>query len=478
MFTNLPLELQHKVGNSLARADVKQARLVCKDFRNVLDDVFFSFFAIALDRLEAESHVAALQAIAGGSTGWSRHAKTLDIGPLNSAKEDLGPETDLSDAEVKIFLAAAIKSMGNVRNVKWKLAKYDPDWVTEAVSESLRLLPFLEVLDVTINAILRLPLPQISGLKVLHIVNPFPGQIGAMGRGRRRRIGKPQPLTSLDPSLIVQPVAQMISTSPALTEFHLTGPGYCSDIWSLLRTVPIRLTELKANILTSDLLAYLGSYSGLEALAFKHVFPVEGENLDHLAAVFFDTVLPCHSGSLKSLSILSGRAGRWCFRPQVADIISQLKKLETLELTFDPVNPTIRFDLEETADAEDVDTVVALLNTLPALPSLRSVGLYPFEYGHRRTGCVVDNSVLYSVQAEIAIAAAVQNFRSTDLGSSAVVHLEDEGSYVLRPVELEEGRLSEKQTFADIVSGTDKLFAYQKLLSPGTPHSASRTRST
>ncbi|KAJ6477778.1 hypothetical protein C8R45DRAFT_796020, partial [Mycena sanguinolenta] len=75
----------------------------------------------------------------------------------------------------------------------------------------------------------------------------------------------------------------------------------------------LRLVELTTNVLTSDLLRYLSSYSGLTRLNLIRVGGGSQAESNQLADVFFLTVLPLHEDSLVEVSCTARYESRWSF---------------------------------------------------------------------------------------------------------------------------------------------------------------------
>ncbi|KAJ6549048.1 hypothetical protein DFH09DRAFT_883762, partial [Mycena vulgaris] len=75
------------------------------------------------------------------------------------------------------------------------------------------------------------------------------------------------------------------------------------------------------------LLAYLASYSGLE-----HLTITSDTGKEALAHAFFNSLLQ-HKDSLLALICPAYHEGEWCLGPYNLDIISQLRALQSLEMS-------------------------------------------------------------------------------------------------------------------------------------------------
>ncbi|KAJ7146616.1 hypothetical protein C8R44DRAFT_562088, partial [Mycena epipterygia] len=99
----------------------------------------------------------------------------------------------------------------------------------------------------------------------------------------------------------------------------------------------IRLTDICTNRVTSDLLAYLASYSGLENLVLRGADngTRTPEEANCLADDFFRTVLPHHATTLVELSCPAHYECRWSFGTHNVDAILQLHRLRILKMSVD-----------------------------------------------------------------------------------------------------------------------------------------------
>ncbi|KAJ7850335.1 hypothetical protein B0H13DRAFT_2401352, partial [Mycena leptocephala] len=96
---------------------------------------------------------------------------------------------------------------------------------------------------------------------------------------------------------------------------------------------PIRLKKITTNHVTTDLLAYLSLYSGVETM---NLLDVDGGSLDasnHLANTFFNTVLPCHANSLIQLRCPARYESLWSFGSHNAGAVIGLHNLEILGMS-------------------------------------------------------------------------------------------------------------------------------------------------
>jgi hypothetical protein len=99
-----------------------------------------------------------------------------------------------------------------------------------------------------------------------------------------------------------------------------------SEISPILQAKGINLKQISRTYASKELLAYLGSYSGLENLTI-----LSERGKEDLAYLFFDSLLQ-HKDSLLSLVCSAYHEGEWCLTRYNLDIISQLHDLQHLEI--------------------------------------------------------------------------------------------------------------------------------------------------
>ncbi|KAJ7766558.1 hypothetical protein DFH07DRAFT_809394 [Mycena maculata] len=373
-----------------------------------------------------------LRALAAGTMGWSRYANTLRITPVTRGETENSQDMDLSDIEMHDLLSSALGSMMNIRITIWEIPGNDPAWERNAICDYLSALPHLDDLQLKITGIVDFSFPQLSHLSKFKIkTHRWWGFVGANA--------------TLQPS-IVEGISQLIARN-CLTSLYLDGPGEWGEIWTRLRTDtghPRYLTEINTRIVTSDLLEYLASYSGVRKLTLN--FPDGGSRnaSDRLADIFFETVLPQHAASLMELSCPAGYESRWSFGTHNLDAISRLQKLRALQMSINagemtriasqPGPSSVGMGISVQAVQSDIDLVVAsLLRAVAALPALRKLTILAADAESNRdlTG---DGITHHAPAVTRAIVAAIQNFISRT-PSPAIVNA-GYRKYELKPVDL------------------------------------------
>ncbi|KAJ7778677.1 hypothetical protein DFH07DRAFT_795555 [Mycena maculata] len=392
----LCLEIIQQIGGELPNCDQMNLRAVCRELGVAIDPLFYTFFTLRGDRMRRDNGLYIMERLAARQIGWSHFAKTVHIMPGSKPEtgEATGPKYYPSDPALPNLLVSALASMHNIQTVVWTVHANDPDWVREAICDSLNTLPLLSDLQLKTEGGVHLGLTPVPSLTKLRI-------------------------ESLDwrPVEMVQDICQVVGRSHHLSSLHLSGTSDWSKVWTLLRATLLRpkdsarihLKELTTSFVTSDLLTYLHSYSGLESISLE-TSQNHRPKPDPLADRFFGTVLASHALTLVELSCPAGHEGRWSFGPHNVDAILPLRKLEILHLSVNP---------QDVADVEPpMNAVTLLLSTAQMLPALRLLE--------------ISSAARYRGRCEENIKTAIENFTS-HLESAAVV-CADEDVYELAPV--------------------------------------------
>ncbi|KAJ7204831.1 hypothetical protein GGX14DRAFT_139411 [Mycena pura] len=361
MFADLCMELLQEIGSQLAFRDLKSLRVVRRDIGIAMGYLFYSSVILRSGNLTSENRCTAgdiwfLKRLASGETGWSLYATALRIeSRMRTTKLQF-----TSDAVTEDLFVSALESMTNIRTVFWRVRVYDPPWMIDAVRHYLHSLPRLDDLSVVLDTGVQLPLNWTLSIQSLKVEAPCCRQCR-----------------------IVNQVSRIATGSHGLTTLHVTGFNDWSALWSTLRAdnnLSIRLREIKTNIITSDLLSYLCSYSGIEILCLTENLTValhpkvEGSRAksDRLADIFFHSVLPLHTDSLVELAWLGAFEGSWSFGTHNVHAISTLLRLRSL---------TVSVNAWDVGDVEPHRNVVTLLFRMacdmPCLGELTVCSLAP-----------------------------------------------------------------------------------------------------
>jgi len=110
-----------------------------------------------------------------------------------------------------------------------------------------------------------------------------------------------------------------------------TESSHPDEIWAILKTTDVRLDGIDVNHISTSLLDYISSYSGLKKLRLSLLnFKTEGES-DIAANQFYNLCLGKHTSSLEELIVMADYEGGWCLGDQALVMISLCKNLKILE---------------------------------------------------------------------------------------------------------------------------------------------------
>ncbi|KAJ6566617.1 hypothetical protein B0H19DRAFT_1257815 [Mycena capillaripes] len=407
MLLDLSVELLEEIGVQLAQKDHANLRAVCKDLGSAMQRLFFSSLILRTgEEMQSENGVEMLKALATGKTGWSYYTRTLRIQPgpgtFPKTREQLALESNISEGEMQELLASTLKWMANVQTAIW--AANNHGWETQTVCTFLNGLQALSELKLNIQGVVDLSSLKISGIRKFTFENPSYISCFSMN-------------TSSEPPLF-QEISPII-TENRLTSLHLAGASEWTKIWRLLQS-KTQLTEVTTSVVTPELFEYLRSYTGVQKLALLHPDGGNRDKTNLLADTFFETVLLRHATSLVELSCPAYFQSRFSFGPHNVDVISQLHGLTTLEMSINAGrvrnkkrDKSVRSRQVE-IEQSDIDPLVTLLlQTAPALPALRSLGIYSADTERNRGAWCGNGRTSHRYPVDMAIETAVKKFRST-----------------------------------------------------------------
>ncbi|KAF7344165.1 hypothetical protein MVEN_01706700 [Mycena venus] len=349
-------------------------RQTCRSVGAAIEPLFFSSLVLLKDELRIDMGRGFLEALATGETGWSRYAQRLHI---KSAKKRTGAGVHRSETMMQELLASALGSLSNIRTVIWG-SFGDPVWQVNAICDFLNNLPLLDDLQLEVYGTTEFSLGRLSGLKRLNIR-----------------------ASTYEEPLFIQKIPSIVAQNRSLTSLHLPGGSGDARVWTMLRGNPhlqIHLRDISTGNVTSDLLAYLASYSGVEKLSFWGLSQKNQIQADDLADTFFTTVLPRHAKSLLELACPASYECRWSFGTHNVDALSALHNVRNLDVSINPNEPVIAAEL--------------LVRTVDLLPHLQRLQIYsadPDSLRNVRRGCVIssEDSVV-----DRAVKTVLQDFRS------------------------------------------------------------------
>ncbi|KAJ7476747.1 hypothetical protein FB451DRAFT_1557507 [Mycena latifolia] len=383
MFLDLCVELLQEIANQLDRGDHKSLRAVCKDLSFAMEPLFFSSL---VKTHELRHRRWFLQALATEKTGWTPYIKTLRIisGQLELDSEEVADMgLPLPEHAIQDLLISALWSIRNARTIIWRVGQDAPGWERNTICYFIN----------TLHSLNDLQLGDLPCLRKLEI---------------RARNGRAEPL--------VQHVSEVVAQSRSLTSLHLPESSARSEVWKVLgNKTELRLKEISTPTVTPALITYLVSYSGIERLNLQSL---DKGSEDRLADNFANRVLPRHAESLVELSCISQYPSRWSFGMHNVDVISQLYKLTSLEMSVNLAEVTLANSA--------TNTVHLLLRTAGLLPALCTLIICPA--GRARS----PGAYRRITRLNQGISTAVTNFR-THVDSSAIVHVHHE-LFELKPL--------------------------------------------
>ncbi|KAJ7065594.1 hypothetical protein C8F01DRAFT_1366551 [Mycena amicta] len=316
----LPIELLSEVAAQTPLRGLKALRAVCRALAWASSPVLFSRVTIQIQYLRYPKNLSLLIALAAGEhdVQWSRYVHTLKIipGAYDASQAAIAHNTDdISGAELKLLVIAALSRMKNVTTVHWRIDNGSDRWGLQAISRWLILQHKTPAIRLSLESTFYDDLPKIPPIVELSLSS-----------------------TSLESFLLFQ-VARMIpQTYKTLTTFIRAGP----EIWLvLLRCSPARCPRLQVIIageVSSHFVDYLGTYSGARRLILRHVDGASHPDVVNPFAYDFYQNLELHSRSLRELVCTARFQSSWSFSVTWAPAICRLHNLIKLELSVDEEN--------------------------------------------------------------------------------------------------------------------------------------------
>ncbi|KAJ7668813.1 hypothetical protein DFH06DRAFT_1084970 [Mycena polygramma] len=348
MISELCVELLQEIGSHTRTADQKSLRAVSRHFRSIIEPLFCASTTLVLNlKQDLDSGPSQVDTLAAGTTPWSL-CRRLRIDSLRAPKYR---QMSLRNEPMHNLLRSALESLTRLHAVCWTLRSGDTAWARTLVIDVLNSCDsFSELTLLTEMSSHKFPaLPPVSGIRVL-IIDPTPATWKHLGSG------------------LLSWVEEIIESSPGLECLCLPGEGY-AEIAQVLRETKIQLKNIyipRPRVYGSStdlvpILRYLASYSGLERLEIQSIATeLEG-------TLLFESVLPRHLQSLVALSCPGQMVGRCSFGLHNISLVSQLRNLETLEMS---VNSS-----EMAPGNMHRDIVDQFLEMAVGLPALRNIAL-------------------------------------------------------------------------------------------------------
>ncbi|EDQ99657.1 uncharacterized protein LACBIDRAFT_295924 [Laccaria bicolor S238N-H82] len=323
------------------------------------------------------------------------------------------PEVKIAEEKLQTMLQVAIASLSNLESLKWNIGRYDSKWTPTAVMDAVKTLPRLESLEIIVGspdaADLQLQsLHNLQSIKIsapnkeyfVNIIEPLSLLIANSPNLHTLHVGPTYgpaasfhhilrhcppnfvlPLKhlglhgfSLKLDRITLPHLQRLTSLTLLnartSESDPNGAyvgkeesSHPDEIWAILKTTDVRLIDIDVNHISTTLLDYISSYSGLKTLRLVPLNLETLEQSDLAANQFYNLCLGKHTSSLEELVVMAGYEGEWCLGDQALAVISLCKKLKILG--------------GKLVSASLDDGVKALIDVTTQLPRLEKLTLRP-----------------------------------------------------------------------------------------------------
>ncbi|KAL0578505.1 hypothetical protein V5O48_003498 [Marasmius crinis-equi] len=434
----LPNEILHEI-SLLIGNDVKNLRLVDKLVNRAVDPIVWDVCPIII-HLNRDYLASGMSMIDDLSRLPVEKVRKLEIKSLNPSKERHPPRrtwttkgyntwivTPPEPADTEEILEAgrklpdllprALSALKGLKSVKWQLARQEANWTHGAVLESLGSLPLLVDFRVTSAADAALPLqhltngslqklaikldsitdsrPFVSSLATVLVQNPLLIHLELDMFVYGQDLLPFQNLFQDIPSETVRLSSLLLSgwttqmtprIRPHLESLRsLVLPSFWDEngggLWKFLSAHPPQSIRcISSACVCDDLLDLLQSIPGLNALELHYAGGGTDAASDRLARRFYDDILPRHTKTLRTLTIVPSFTGLWNIGPHNVDTFDECRQLTHL---------TVGLDSEEVNPGENErDIVASFISHVARLPDLSVLVLPPVaSKGYRGARC-------------------------------------------------------------------------------------------
>ncbi|KAJ7142875.1 hypothetical protein C8R44DRAFT_866153 [Mycena epipterygia] len=314
MILDLCVELLHEIGSEIATPDQRALRAVSRQLRSAIEPLFFASTSLVLDI-----------------------DKPVD-----------GSEQRLAKMRMLKLLKPALQSLTRLRAVHWIFNDSDPQWAQAIVADVLNTCAHVEELRV-----------------LTRISEPAHDHFAFLGPISNLRILSAETQKGSREGELLLWVGQVISKSPHLESLRLSSTT--PEISETLQKKRIQLKDISVPTADDALFGYLASYSGLERLTIRRISD------NRHGGMLFEKVIPRHKASLVELSCPGCSEGACSFRRINVALISELRNLETLEMTVNVTemapNPGNKQDI--------VELFLEMVSDMPALRNIAILAAAP-----------------------------------------------------------------------------------------------------
>ncbi|TFK39631.1 hypothetical protein BDQ12DRAFT_734951 [Crucibulum laeve] len=355
-----------------------------------------------------------------------------DGGAWTYAAQSSSLEDIMVEWQLREHLSLALSSLTNTQAVAWYTSFQDPEWVNATVQDFLKTLTGFKHFkvdfhrglsaDLSLECIHDLTKLTVSGLSTLRnrraIQDQIAGIIAASPAICYLNIDTGvfssdetspslQEFLSRVPKEIVLPIThlnvrclrvsfddEVIRHFRSLKSFKighnlsklLIGSTF-DQIWNSFQTEHIHLEEIHVNItdISSTLIDYLASYSGLKKISVSNVDLLWYLAIDYeqSASDFYARVMPKHCESLESLELRPTIPGAWCFSDSLSPDFELCQRLKELAVTLD----------FSASNMDDVDGLNMVKRTTSTHPLLERLTVYVIDDCGRVRELISDSSI-------------------------------------------------------------------------------------
>ncbi|KAJ7155770.1 hypothetical protein C8R46DRAFT_1356201 [Mycena filopes] len=337
MIQSLCVELLQEIGKELPGTAQKDLRAACRYTDDAVAPLFFSSVFLNTDHLRRKTSIWGLEHLATGESGWSMHAKTLEIAPCSPVGSE--DEDPISNGALEALFTSALGSLMKVRDVRWVMTDDDPSWQRDAIAKYLRSLPHLTSLELHLEGTRDFSVPRLSQLHSLKITLAHCHLALHLTESDSRAIARNRGLTAL-----------------TLLGLHDCGTAH-AQLWATLHAKGVRLREISTTSVSADLLDYLRGYAGVEKLSLEGMGG--GHSRDESSA-YADLTCPL------------GYENNWTFGTHSVAAIAKLRRLARLSVGVMAHDTVLR----EEGETNALDLLFETATTLPALRALSVSACY------------------------------------------------------------------------------------------------------
>ncbi|KAF7345832.1 hypothetical protein MVEN_01604700 [Mycena venus] len=384
-FCDLYVELLQEIGTELSWSDLKNLRAVSTHIRDAIEPVFCASATLVIDPFNRDGQtVLTLKTLVDGTPLWSRYGRLK----IRSLAPKALPGSATTYEYFRDLLCPALQSLTQLRVVHWTMTRDDPSWAHRVVVDILSARDHLRELHMMTAAYdddRFMSFPAIPSLRSLSVDQPTDWVMyfvkSARTAGFLAWIGR-----------------TIRASSAQLESMRFPCTSDCAELCTILEQENIRLKGVSSPRSHDALYSYLASYSGiLERLEILDV-----QKSAH-GKMLYENVIPQNAASLVVLRLPGceeGQQGPCALKGEQLALISQLKRLQTLEIAVDCWRP-----------GELRDIVYRLLETVvDSMPALKNIAILP-AYSPHAGGCNRSNQLdRYAEHGFARIEAAVREF--------------------------------------------------------------------